>query len=80
MRIKDLIWNNDFDINAEFIIRAREHNTDKIHDVYCSWFTDDNVLSDFICDKEVSYLTIEKSGHFPCLVIEYNYYEEEGWL
>lgn len=79
MRIGDLLNNCDFNVNASFIIRARECNTDEIHDVYCSWKARDDI-SYRIASRDADYMTIERGANNGVyLVIEYPYWEEEGW-
>lgn len=72
MLIKDLICNDDFDVNCNYAIYDCR-NTDKTWDesecLYNSLYhTDDNTIADWILNLNIGYLTIDI--HRKCLIIE----------
>lgn len=72
MLIKDLICNDDFDVNCNYAIYDCR-NTDKTWDesecLYNSLYrTDDNTIADWILNLNIGYITIDI--HCKCLIIE----------
>lgn len=68
MLIKDLICNNDFDINCNYAIYDCR-NTDKTwNETKCVYHSDDDEIAAWVLNLSVGYITIDTTRK--CLVIE----------
>lgn len=69
MKIKDIVCNETFDINCDFIIESCDKDMNIIDVFDSSW--DDNIPEELL-EKEIGYITTTLVGFCPVLVIQYN--------
>ena len=69
MKIKDIVCNENFDINCDFIIEScdKDLNIVDVFDSSCG-----NDISEELLEKEIDYITTALVGFCPVLIIQYN--------
>lgn len=69
MKIKDILYNENFDLNCDFIIESCDNDVCIIDVFDSSW---DNEIPEELLEMEVSYITTTLVGACPVLIIQYN--------
>ena len=68
MKIKDIIYNENFDLNCDFIIESCDKDMN-IADIFDS--AKDSDVPESVLEKEISYITTTLVSFCPVLIIQY---------
>lgn len=74
MKIRDLIYSHDFDINCDVIVEKYDWDTDISEIVYNS--AEYYYIPEEILDEEIVLIEIREVDGLMCLVLGYTYYKE----